>query len=155
MAEDIYVQKTIIEDGNESTEQVKLLDVLKRVQLLDFVLSTIYAFTGGMARIPRQVLIPKIINTYPNKTLKGKAAIIYSLDSGVEGEFEIYNYTDLVVVEDSQFTVTDDSGNWIYACGPEVSLTEGKDYSIRGSRKTGSGNNKFYIEAGSIIVSYE
>ncbi len=154
MAEDIYVQKTDVNGGSESTTQVKLLEVLKRIQILDFVLPTIYAFTGGMVRIPRQVLVPKTIDTYPGKTVKGKAAITYSLDPGAEGEFEIYNYTDLVVVEDSQFTVTDDSGNWVYACGPEVDLTEGKDYSIRGSRKTGGGNDKFYIEADAIIVSY-
>ena len=155
MAEDIYVQKTDIAGGNESTDIVKLFDVLKRVLLLDFALPTIYAFTGGMVRIPRQVLAPQNQHTHPGTTLMGKVAITYSLDAATEGEFEIYNYTDLVVVEGSQFTVDDDSGNWLYACGPEVPLTEGKDYSVRGSRKVGSGNDKFYIEAAVLIARYE
>ena len=154
MAEDIYVQKTDITGDNESTEIVKLFNVLERIHLLDFVLPSIYAFTGGMAPVTRQVLVPKVDHVHPGAILSGQLAITYSLDTGAEGEFEIYNYTDEVIVANSQFTVTDDSGNWFYERGPLVVITEGKDYRIRGSRTVGTGNNKVYLEAAQLLVSY-
>lgn len=125
------------------------------VELIDFSLGAIYSTTSsGFASIPAQVLVPELADIGGGTAIKCKLAIDCFLDTGVEGEFELYNYTDSLSVADSQFTVNS-NGAWLYIIGPEVEITPGKVYRIRSRRAAGSGNDKVYIEGGTLILRYE
>lgn len=124
-------------------------------KLIDFSYPTIYSTTqSGFAAVPIQVVVPFTDDVHAGKTVKAKLAIDHYLESGVDAEFELYNYTDLESVTGSQFSTIEELA-WLYAIGPCVVVEEGKSYRLRMRRTAGSGNNAVLIEAAQIIISYE
>lgn len=125
------------------------------IKLIDFGYSNIYSSTqGSFVSVPIQCMVPRTDDVHPGKIVKAKLAIDYYLQSGVDGEFELYNYTDLESIVDSQFSFTDELA-WLYGIGPCMEVEEGKSYRLRIKRIAGSGNKAVLIESAQLILSYE
>jgi len=128
---------------------------VSQIKFSDFASGAIYTTTSsGFASLPIQIMVPKSIDVHPGKVAKGKIVVDYYLDNGVTGEVELQNYTDLVSMAGTTFTLST-NGAWSYAVSNKFTLTERKSYRIRSRRVTGNGNNKVYIEAATLIISYE
>lgn len=122
---------------------------------LDFSLDAEYSTNSSSFQyVPLTVIVPKSADTYPGKTIKGKFAVIYYVDTGATGELELENYTDLAAISGSKFTVSV-TGAYTYAISPIFTLTEGKSYRITIRRASGAGSKSIYIESGQLILMHE
>ena len=119
--------------------------------LLDLSIDTIYSSKVDVfARVPKQSLVPTA-NALRFGTVRLCYVLDYDTDSGVEGEAQLFNYTDFVAVDGTIETLPE-VGDWTTIVSKEYEITPGKAYSVLIRRKTGSGNNFVYVEAGAFIL---